>query len=119
MDWHHPDYLPRRPWEKDRTAAGRRLRPLHGLRREPDQGAGDEVRPGRALVRRRMGALERGAAGLRHRQDAARDEAGAPHQRPAVAARARLRRFRHARELCPGHGRPQPGRLAPPLGGLL
>src|SRR5258708_38237593 len=23
MDWHHPDYLPRRPWEKDtRTAAG-------------------------------------------------------------------------------------------------
>jgi len=22
MDWHHPDYLPRRPWEKDRTAKG-------------------------------------------------------------------------------------------------
>jgi alpha-L-fucosidase len=22
MDWHHPDYLPRRPWEKDRSAAG-------------------------------------------------------------------------------------------------
>jgi alpha-L-fucosidase len=22
MDWHHPDYLPRRPWEKDRPAAG-------------------------------------------------------------------------------------------------
>ncbi len=22
MDWHHPDYLPRRPWEKDRTTDG-------------------------------------------------------------------------------------------------
>ena len=22
MDWHHPDYLPRRDWEKDRSAAG-------------------------------------------------------------------------------------------------
>jgi alpha-L-fucosidase len=22
MDWHHPDYLPRRPWEKDRPVAG-------------------------------------------------------------------------------------------------
>ena len=22
MDWHHPDYLPRRPWEKDRTTKG-------------------------------------------------------------------------------------------------
>jgi len=22
MDWHHPDYLPRRPWEKDRPSAG-------------------------------------------------------------------------------------------------
>jgi alpha-L-fucosidase len=22
MDWHHPDYLPRRPWEKDRTVKG-------------------------------------------------------------------------------------------------
>jgi alpha-L-fucosidase len=22
MDWHHPDYLPRRPWEKDRTTQG-------------------------------------------------------------------------------------------------
>jgi alpha-L-fucosidase len=22
MDWHHPDYLPRRDWEKDRTARG-------------------------------------------------------------------------------------------------
>lgn len=22
MDWHHPDYLPRRPWETDRSAAG-------------------------------------------------------------------------------------------------
>jgi alpha-L-fucosidase len=22
MDWHHPDYLPRRPWEKDRSTAG-------------------------------------------------------------------------------------------------
>jgi alpha-L-fucosidase len=22
MDWHHPDYLPRRSWEKDRTARG-------------------------------------------------------------------------------------------------
>ncbi|MCX6134257.1 MAG: alpha-L-fucosidase [Ignavibacteriales bacterium] len=22
MDWHHPDYLPRREWEKDRSAAG-------------------------------------------------------------------------------------------------
>ena len=22
MDWHHPDYLPRRDWEKDRTAQG-------------------------------------------------------------------------------------------------
>jgi len=22
MDWHHPDYLPRREWEKDRTAEG-------------------------------------------------------------------------------------------------
>ena len=22
MDWHHPDYLPRRPWEKDRSAEG-------------------------------------------------------------------------------------------------
>ncbi len=22
MDWHHPDYLPRRPWEKDRTTEG-------------------------------------------------------------------------------------------------
>ena len=22
MDWHHPDYLPRRDWEKDRTTAG-------------------------------------------------------------------------------------------------
>ncbi len=22
MDWHHPDYLPRRGWEKDRSAAG-------------------------------------------------------------------------------------------------
>jgi alpha-L-fucosidase len=22
MDWHHPDYLPRRDWEKDRTAKG-------------------------------------------------------------------------------------------------
>ena len=22
MDWHHPDYLPRRDWEKDRTPAG-------------------------------------------------------------------------------------------------
>jgi alpha-L-fucosidase len=22
MDWHHPDYLPRRPWEKDRSAQG-------------------------------------------------------------------------------------------------
>jgi alpha-L-fucosidase len=22
MDWHHPDYLPRRPWEKDRSAKG-------------------------------------------------------------------------------------------------
>ena len=22
MDWHHPDYLPRRSWEKDRTAEG-------------------------------------------------------------------------------------------------
>ena len=22
MDWHHPDYLPRRPWEKDRSSAG-------------------------------------------------------------------------------------------------
>ncbi len=22
MDWHHPDYLPRRDWEQDRTAAG-------------------------------------------------------------------------------------------------
>jgi len=22
MDWHHPDYLPRRPWEKDRPAEG-------------------------------------------------------------------------------------------------
>jgi alpha-L-fucosidase len=22
MDWHHPDYLPRREWEKDRTTAG-------------------------------------------------------------------------------------------------
>ena len=22
MDWHHPDYLPRRDWEKDRTATG-------------------------------------------------------------------------------------------------
>jgi alpha-L-fucosidase len=22
MDWHHPDYLPRRSWEKDRTAKG-------------------------------------------------------------------------------------------------
>lgn len=25
MDWHHPDYLPRRNWEKDRTAAGANL----------------------------------------------------------------------------------------------
>jgi len=22
MDWHHPDYLPRRPWEKDRSSEG-------------------------------------------------------------------------------------------------
>jgi len=22
MDWHHPDYLPRRPWEKDRSTEG-------------------------------------------------------------------------------------------------
>jgi alpha-L-fucosidase len=22
MDWHHPDYLPRRPWEKNRSTAG-------------------------------------------------------------------------------------------------
>ncbi|MEI7664401.1 MAG: alpha-L-fucosidase, partial [Bacteroidota bacterium] len=22
MDWHHPDYLPRRPWEKERTSEG-------------------------------------------------------------------------------------------------
>jgi alpha-L-fucosidase len=22
MDWHHPDYLPRRPWEKDRSSKG-------------------------------------------------------------------------------------------------
>ena len=22
MDWHHPDYLPRRAWEKDRTTKG-------------------------------------------------------------------------------------------------
>jgi alpha-L-fucosidase len=22
MDWHHPDYLPRRPWERDRTVKG-------------------------------------------------------------------------------------------------
>lgn len=22
MDWHHPDYLPRRPWEKDRSSDG-------------------------------------------------------------------------------------------------
>jgi alpha-L-fucosidase len=22
MDWHHPDYVPRRPWEKDRSAEG-------------------------------------------------------------------------------------------------
>lgn len=22
MDWHHPDYLPRRPWEKDRSVEG-------------------------------------------------------------------------------------------------
>ncbi|MBM3310627.1 MAG: hypothetical protein FJY80_03865 [Candidatus Aminicenantes bacterium] len=25
MDWHHPDYLPRRPWEKDRSAKGANL----------------------------------------------------------------------------------------------
>ncbi|MFM1873404.1 MAG: hypothetical protein RL398_2826, partial [Planctomycetota bacterium] len=34
MDWHHPDYLPRRPWEKDRSTDGadfgRYERYLHG-----------------------------------------------------------------------------------------
>jgi alpha-L-fucosidase len=25
MDWHHPDYLPRRPWEKDRPTEGANL----------------------------------------------------------------------------------------------
>jgi alpha-L-fucosidase len=28
MDWHHPDYLPRRDWEVDRTTAGAELRAL-------------------------------------------------------------------------------------------
>jgi hypothetical protein len=98
---------------------GRRLRPLHGLRREPAQGARFQVRPGRDVVRRRVGALERGAAGLRHRRDADGDEAVAPHQRPAVPARARPRRLRDTGELRPGDRRPQPGRDAPPLGGLL
>jgi alpha-L-fucosidase len=38
MDWHHPDYLPRRPWEHDRPAAGadfaRFERHLHAQVRE-------------------------------------------------------------------------------------
>ncbi|MCK7518510.1 MAG: alpha-L-fucosidase [Ignavibacteriales bacterium] len=52
----------------------------------------------------------RGAAGLRHREDAGGDEAGAAHQRPALPARARLRRFQDPGELRPGDGRPQSGR---------
>ena len=65
MDWHHPDYLPRRDWEKDRPADGRGFRPLCPIHEKPAQGAADQLRADRRpLVRRRMGEhLERS---LRH-----------------------------------------------------
>ena len=56
MDWHHPDYLPRRDWEKDRPTDGASFDRYVQYMKNAAQRASDQLWPDRrALVRRRVG----------------------------------------------------------------
>ena len=55
MDWHHPDYVPRRAWN-DVAQVRSELRPLRAIYEGATQGIGDQLRAaGHTVVRRRMG----------------------------------------------------------------
>ena len=87
MDWHHPDYLPRRDWENGHAARGRRaVRALRALPARAGRGAAHALRRRRRdVVRRRVGEH------VDARARASRSRTGAARSRPTSSSTAASR----------------------------
>ena len=110
MDWHHPDYLPRRDWEQDRPDRRRRLRPLRRLPQGPAARAAHQLRPDRRpLVRRRVGGhLEQRSAAATSTTTCAPCSPASSSTTASAGTSATTARpsSRSRRRRCPATGRP-------------